>query len=80
MTQPSAAEAKLVDKNNNPQIANRQTAIVALTDSVPAGTVSDTLDLTTLNIVEIQDDIKSLGSKINEIIEVLELHGLVADN
>ena len=78
MTQPT--RPKFLDTNNNGLIGDQQTAIVALTDSVPAGTVSDTLDLTTLNIVEIQDDIKSLGSKINEIIEVLELHGLVADN
>ena len=76
MTQPSAAEAKLVDKNDNPQIANRQTAITAITDST-GGTASDTIDDATLSI---RDDISSLAAKINAIIDVLEAHGLVADN
>ena len=42
MTQPTAAEAKMVDKGNNPQIADRQAAIVSLTDST-GGTPNDTI-------------------------------------
>ena len=76
MTQPSAAEAKLVDKGNNPQIADRQTAITALTDST-GGSATNTVDDTTASV---KDDIASLAAKINEIIEALEAHGLIADN
>lgn len=77
MTQPTAAIAKLVDKQNNPQIGDQGSAITALTDST-AGTVSDTIDYASTPAVS--DDLASLGAKINAIIEVLEAHGLIADN
>ena len=89
MTQPSAANAKLVDKDSNPQIADRGSAvatdIVVLTDSVGGG-VSNTIDYTTRAEGD-KDDISSLTAKINElvvqqnlIIDALEAHGLIADN
>lgn len=91
MTQPSAAEAKLVDKSNNPQLADRQAAvntdIVQLTDSTGGTANGSTLDLSTLNITEIKDDFATVAAKINEIvvqqnliIDALEAHGLIADN
>ena len=85
MTQPTAAEAKLVDKGNNPQIADRQTAIVTLTDNT-GGTGTDTLanlaDGSTYanDHAAIENNFASIRDKIDEIIEVLEAHGLIADN
>ena len=74
MTQPSATEAKLVDKLDNPQIANRKAAITAAvvahnmtgSDSVNIGVLDNAMD--------------ALGAKINECIERFEDHGLSEDN
>jgi len=85
MTQPSSTEAKLVDKLDNPQIANRQAAITALTDST-GGTANNTIenlaDGTTYanDHAAIENNFADLAAKVNEIIEALEAHGLIADN
>ena len=75
MTQPSAANAKMVDKNNNPQIADRGSAIADLTDST-TGTVSDTVDYA---FAGANDDIASLAAKINAILAILRNQGFIAD-
>jgi hypothetical protein len=85
MAQPSAAEAKLVDKGNNPQIADRQTAIVGLTDNT-GGTANNTLEnladaVTWANDhAAVENNFADLAAKINEILTLLEAHGLMADN
>lgn len=81
MTQPTAAVAKLVDKSNNPQIGDQQTAIVTLTDNT-GGTGTDTLADVEASYTEatLANNFASLRDKIDEIIEVLEAHGLIADN
>lgn len=72
MTQPSATEAKLVDKDDNPQIADRQTSITAVTEAHALNaTFSDT---------EVEAALDLLGVTINQIIDRLEAHGLAADN
>jgi hypothetical protein len=76
MTQPTAATAKLSDRNDNLQIGDRQAAITAITDST-TGTATNTVNDTTASV---KDDIATLAAKINEIINLLEKHGLVADN
>jgi hypothetical protein len=85
MTQPTAAIAKLVDKSNNPQIGDRQSAITALTDNT-GGTANNTLE----NLADgstyandhsaIENNFADLAAKVNELIEALEAHGLIADN
>jgi hypothetical protein len=85
MTQPTAAIAKLVDKGNNPQIADRGAAIVALTDNTgrtPDNTIANLADANTYNNdwANIEGNFSDLAAKINEIIEALEAHGLIADN
>lgn len=80
MTQPTAAQGKVIDKNNNPQLQNRQAAIVTLTDN-SAGTGSDTIGA--LSVIyapaEHRNNLASLRDKIEEIQAVLRLHGLIAD-
>ena len=73
MTQPTAAVAKLVDKSNNPQIANRQTAIVRLTDNT-GGTGADTLANLLMvppsyDHATIANNFSCLVDKIDELIE-----------
>lgn len=81
MTQPTSAQSKFVDSSNNPMINDRQAAIVALTDST-GGTGTDTLTAVSGSGADatINNNLASLRDKIDEIIEVLELHGLIADN
>lgn len=75
MTQPTAAVAKLADRNDNLQIGNRQSSITA---AVVAHTIADTTE--TVDRSDIEAKLNVLGTRINDIITVLEAHGLVADN
>ncbi len=81
MTQPSNAAAKLVDNNNNPQIADRQAPINDLVDST-GGTIDGTLSAVSGSGADstINDNFAELNTKINIIIDRLEAHGLIADN
>lgn len=74
-TQVTAAASKMTDKNNNPQIGEQQPAIVDLTDST-GGVISDIVDFPQFGY---QDDFSALALKINEILELLRLHGLIED-
>lgn len=82
MGQPTAAEAKLVDKSNNPQIGDQGSAIVAVVDALDGATLTgDTLTTSaTPTVDELEANDGVLGGKINAIIEILEAHGLIADN
>lgn len=80
LTNPSAATALLVDKNNNPMLGAQQTVVAEITDSTGGTANGSTVDLSTLNIGEIQDDIATIAAKINEIVQVLAAHGLIADS
>jgi hypothetical protein len=63
MGQPTAAEAKLVDKNDNPQIADRQSGFAF---SVPlSGNYAN--------------DYGQIGNAISAIRGVLQEHGLIDD-
>ena len=74
MTQPT--RPKFLDINNVGLIGDQQTAITAITDST-GGVVTDTVNYA---VSGADDDIATLAAKINEIIEVLEAHGLIEDN
>jgi hypothetical protein len=77
MANPSAAEAKLVDKSNNPQIADQQTNVVKITNNTGQSADQWQVDFSTTTTVA--QDIATLAAKINEIIDVLEAHGLSSD-
>ena len=66
MTQPTAAESKLVDKLGNPQIANRLTTV---SDANVAHSMS--------SFAEFRVAQDALGTTINAIITKLENHGLI---
>ena len=88
MTQPSAAVAKLVDKSNNAQIGDRAAAITAPGAAITissGGTATDTIDYS--DLAAIADDIASVAAKYNELrlivielTDLVEVHGLAADN
>lgn len=78
MTQPTAAQGKLIDKSNNPQIQDRQSAITAAVEAHSLTDADANLGATTQ--AEIEGVLDALGTAINSIISVLELHGLIADN
>lgn len=82
MAQPSALIAKLVDKSNNPQIGDQQAAIVDVVDALNGATLTgDTLTTSaTPTVDELEANDGVLGGKINAIIDILEAHGLIADN
>jgi len=72
MTQPTPANAKLVDKTNNPQIADRLALVAVTTESHALNaTFSDT---------EVEAALDLLAVSINLLIERMEAHGLIADN
>lgn len=81
MTQPTAAEAKMVDKGNNPQIGNQQVAIITIVDN-SGGTGTDTLIAVEASYVQatLRDNFATLRDKMEEIQAVLRLHGLIADD
>jgi hypothetical protein len=74
-TQVSETDSLMMDNNNNPQVGYQQSAIANLVDNVGTGTISNTVDDTSNGY---KDDIASLAGKINEVITVLETHGLSA--
>lgn len=80
MTQPTAAIAKMVDKSNNPQIGDRQAAIVSITDN-SGGVGTDELIAQEAGYVQatVAYNFATLNDKLEEVIAVLRLHGLIAD-
>ena len=91
MTQPTNAQGKLVDKSNNPQLQDRQAAITATPSitnytahasgatTVTSNAATD-LDTTAAALATLENEVTSLAAVVTEIVDVLELHGLVADN
>lgn len=80
MTQPSTTEAKLVDKQDNPQIADRQAALTAAPTTV-TGTANGTYDATEQTIInDLVTAVNLLIVNDQEKADVMEAHGLVADN
>jgi len=81
MTQPSEADAKLIDKVDNPQIGEQAAAIVTLVDALNGATFTgDTLTTSaTPTVDELEAAVGSNAGKINAILAVLRLHGLIAD-
>lgn len=71
MAQPVKEDSKLADSNDNPQIADRQTAITA-PPAGGTGAAAGAYDTAVNRDLMIQ--------AINDIITVLEAHGLTADN
>ena len=80
MAQPSAADAKLSDRQDNLQIADRQSAIttVTITGTGTAGGTYTATEQTLINAMKA--DIAALKVAQDLLISALEAHGLVADN
>jgi hypothetical protein len=80
MTQPKKGVSKLADAGGKPQIGNRGSAIVDITDG-SLGTASDAIAEITASYVEatIANAHATHAAKINEILAALRLHGLIAD-
>lgn len=80
MAQPSAADAKLSDRQDNLQIADRQSAIttVTITGTGTAGASYTANEQTLINAMKA--DIAALKVAQDLLISALEAHGLVADN
>ena len=91
MTQPTAAVAKLSDRNDNLQIGDRQTAITATptitnytahasgATTVTSNAATD-LDTTAAALATLENEVTALAAVVTEIVSALEQHGLVADN
>lgn len=80
MAQPSAADAKFSDRQDNLQIADRQSAIttVTITGTGTAGATYTASEQTLINAMKA--DIAALKVAQDLLISALEAHGLVADN
>ena len=80
MTQPTAAEAKVIDKLGNPQIANRQPAqtVDAIVTTETAVSGWDTNEINMVN--NLKTDVTNLHARLSELIDKLEAHGLLAEN
>lgn len=80
MAQPSAADAKFSDRQDNLQIADRQSAIttVTITGTGTAGASYTSNEQTLINAMKA--DIAALKVAQDLLISALEAHGLVADN
>ena len=70
MTQPTEADAKLIDKTQNPQIGEQQTAIA----NPPAGGSG-----ATAGAYDTAANRDLLIAKVTAILEALRSHGLIAD-
>jgi hypothetical protein len=80
MTQPSAANSKLVDKNNLPQIGDQVSAITTVTIATTA-TADPTYGTDERNMLNnLKADVNALKVAQDLIISCLENHGLLADN
>jgi len=88
MTQPKKAKSKLADSSGFAQIGDRGSAITAhsfvyTTDdpgltAASATTIADgDGTLVTAEVLQLATD---LSAKVNAIIDILESHGLIADN
>jgi len=80
MTQPAKGKSKLADTGGLPQIGDQAAAIVDITDGT-LGTASDALVEITGSYVEatMANAYATNAAKINAILAVLRLHGLIAD-
>ena len=81
MTQPTAAEAKLVDKSNNPQVGDQQAAVnvPALATTETAAGAFTTAEIDMLN--NLKTDVTNLRASLIDFIEKAgEGHGLTANH
>ena len=82
MANPVKGASLLSDGNNKPMIADtQQSNIAVVTDALDGATLTGTALTTsaTPTVTELEAAVGVLGGKINEIIAVLEAHGLSAD-
>lgn len=82
MANPVKGASLLSDGNNKPMIADlQQSNIAVVTDALDGATLTGTALTTsaTPTVDELETAVGVLGGKINEIIAVLEAHGLSAD-
>lgn len=91
MTQPTEAQSHMVDRSDNPMINDQQAAITATPSitnytahasgatTVTSNSATD-LDTTAAALATLEDEVTSLAAVVTEIVNTLELHGLVADN
>ncbi len=78
MTQVTEADSKMVDKSGNFQIGNRSNSIAA---AVVAHSMTDAdASLGATTQAELEGMLDALSARINNIISVMENHGLAADN
>ena len=83
MANPVKGASLLSDGNNKPMIADlQQSNIAVVTDALDGATLTGTALTTsaTPTVDELETAVGVLGGKINEIIAVLEAHGLSADS
>ena len=88
MTQPSKGTSKLADTTGKPQIGDRGAALTAhsfvYTTDDPGLTAADATTIAdgdgTLVTAEMLQLGTDLSAKVNAIIDILETHGLIADN
>ena len=89
MTQPSTAQAKIIDQAGNPQLANRGNSVSVPVATAAAasenagvtsfGTTNIALDQFGVIINDLRDDRDSSNVAIGQLIERLEAQGILAD-
>ena len=81
MANPVKTESQLADATGKPMIGSQQTNVAVVTDALDGATLTGTALTTsaTPTVDELETAVGVLGGKINEIIAVLEAHGLSAD-
>lgn len=81
MTQPTAMVSKLADTYGRPQVGDRQAAVADTVDALNGATLTGATLTTsaTPTVDELEACVGVLGGKVNAILAVLRLHGLIAD-
>jgi len=88
MTQPTAANSKLLDKSDNPQIGDQLAAItaaVAITNYTALTNLTDPVtkaegEAISAALSQLEDEVTLLQVAVNLLIERMETQGLIADN
>ena len=81
MANPSKQNSQLASKANKPLIAEQQTLIADCVDALDGATLTGSTLTTsaTPTVDELEAAVGVLGGKVNDILDVLEAHGLMAD-
>ena len=78
MANPVKTASQMADSTGKPMIADQQATIA---DAVVAHSITDVAaDLSAANELELEGFLDALGGKINDIIAVLDAHGLTSDS